>query len=96
MYETTDDLPDSVTTVLPVEGQEMYLEAYNRSWELYDEETSSGMSQEAVANRDAWAAVKREFTRDDETGKWHPAGEVPEHEEGEDEGGIVQKITDAL
>mgnify|MGYP006292933651 CR=1 FL=1 len=95
MYESTDELPDSVTAVLPQEAQETYLEAYNRSWELYDEEKDSEMSQEAVANRDAWAAVKRDYARDDETGKWHPAGEVPEHEEEEDEG-IIDRITDAI
>ena len=96
MYEGTDELPDSVTAVLPGEAQEVYLEAYNRSWELYDEEKGSEMSQEAEANRDAWAAVKRDYTRDDETGKWHPAGEVPEHEEDEEKEGIIDKITDAI
>jgi len=96
MYESIDELPDSVSDVLPEEAQELYVEAYNRSWELHDEEKSGGMSQEAEANRDAWSAVKREYTRDDETGKWHPAGEVPEHEDGEEEGGILDKIGDAL
>jgi len=96
MYESTDELADSVSEVLPEEAQELYLEAHNRSWELYDEEKSDGMSQEAEANRDAWAAVKREYTRDDETGKWHPAGEVPEHEDGDEEEGLLDKIGDAL
>jgi cation transport regulator len=86
MYESIEDLPDTVRDVLPREAQEVYLEAFHESFEGYDEETSSEMNQEAVANRDAWAAVKAEYTRDDETGEWYPAGEVPEEGEGEEEG----------
>ncbi len=87
MYESIEELPDTVRDVLPPEAQEAYLEGFNASWESYDEEKTSEMTQEAVANRDAWAAVKRQFTEDPETGKWYPAGEVPEHveERGEEE-----------
>lgn len=95
MYESIEELPDTVREVLPEEAQEIYVEAFNASWELYDEEQAGEMSQEAVANRDAWAAVKRDYTRDDETGKWHPAGEVPEHEE-EEEGGILDTLEDVV
>lgn len=49
----------------------------------------SELTQEAYANRDAWTAVKRDFTRDDETGQWYPAGKVPEHEEEEEQEGIL-------
>jgi cation transport regulator len=96
MYERIEELPDTVRDVLPEQAQEVYLEAFKASWESYDEEKSSEMSQEAVANRDAWSAVKREYTRDDETGKWYPAGEVPEHEEGEEEGGILDALEDVV
>lgn len=95
MYESTEELPDIVRDVLPKEGQELYLEGYNTSWEMYDEEQSE-MSQEAVANRDGWAAVNREFTKDDETGKWYPAGEVPEEGEEEQEEGLLDKLGDIV
>jgi cation transport regulator len=96
MYESTDELPDTVQDVLPKGAQELYLDAFNASWEMYDEETAGEMSQEAVANRDGWAAVKREYTRDDETGKWYPAGEVPEEGEEEEDEGLLDKLGDVL
>lgn len=95
MYESIDELPDVVRDVLPEEAQELYLEGYNTSWEMYDEEQSE-MSQEAVANRDGWATVKREFTKHDETGKWYPAGEVPEEPEGKEEEGLLDKLEDIV
>jgi cation transport regulator len=96
MYESIDELSDTVRDVLPREAQEVYLEAYNTSWEMYDQETSGPMTQEAVANRDGWAAVKREFTKDEETGKWYPAWEVPEEAEEEEEGGILDQLGDIV
>lgn len=93
MYESVEDLPDTVRDVLPIEAQEIYLEAFNESYEAYDEEKTSEMNQEAVANRDAWSAVKLDYTRDDETGKWYPAGEVPEEgEEEEEEEGFLEDV----
>ncbi len=95
MYKSIEDLPDTVQDVLPEEAQELYLKAYNQSWEMYKEGEAGQMSQEAVANRDGWAAVKREYTRDDDTGKWYPAGEVPEEDEEEDEG-LLDKLGDIV
>ncbi len=89
MYESIGELPDTIRDVLPREAQEIYLEAYNKSWENYDKERSSAMSQEAVANRDGWTAVKRELEKDEETGKWYPAGEVPERDEAGEEEGVL-------
>jgi cation transport regulator len=85
MYESIDELPDTIQDVLPPEAQKTYLDTFNESWESYEEEHTSELSQEAYANRDAWTAVKREFTKDEETGQWHPAGEVPRQEEEEKE-----------
>ncbi|MFO7743263.1 MAG: ChaB family protein [Anaerolineae bacterium] len=96
MYESMQDLPDTVQDVLPPEAQKVYMEAYNRSWETYDEEKTSEMSQEAVANRDAWTVVKREFVEDTKTGKWYPVDEVPDHvkepPEEEEEGGLFDDL----
>lgn len=96
MYESMDELPDVVREELPEEAQELYMKGYNASWEMYEEEQAGDMSQEAVANRDGWAAVKREFTKDDETGKWYPAGEVPEEGEQEEEEGLLDKLGDIV
>ena len=95
MYESVDELPDTVRDVLPLEAQEVYLEAFNESWERYEEDHTSELTQEAYANRDAWTAVKREFTRDDETGEWYPEGEVPEHEEEEEER-LLDRLEDVV
>lgn len=96
MHERIEDLPETVKDVLPEAAQEIYLEAFNKSWELYDPERDSQMSQEAVANRDAWAAVKREYTKDDDTGKWYPEGEVPEEGEEEEGEGLIDTLTDLV
>ena len=95
MYESVKDLPETVQDVLPREAQEVYLEAYNTSWENYDEEATSELSREAFATRDAWTAVKREFTKDEETGTWYPAGEVPEHG-GEEESSLLDQVEDII
>jgi len=98
MYESIAELPDTVRDVLPQEAQETYMEAYNDSWESYEEEATSDLSRDAYAARDAWTAVKREFTKDEETGIWHPAGEVPAHggeEEGE-ESGLIDQVEDMI
>lgn len=91
MYESIEELPDSVRDPLPEEAQEIYLEAYNRSWKMYDEQSGGDMGRESVANRDGWAAVRREYTKDEETGEWFPAGEKPEETE-EEEGGILDEL----
>lgn len=95
MYESIEELPETVQDVLPQEAQKIYREAYNESWRTYDEEKTSDMSQEAVANRDAWEAVKREYTKDPKTGTWYHAEDVPEHvqerAEKQEEGGLEEE-----
>jgi cation transport regulator len=95
MYESIQDLPDIVRDVLPERAQELYLEAFNEAWEEYDEEKTSEMSQESVANREGWAAVRKEYTHDDKTGKWYH-GEVPEDAGEEEEEGIIGKLEDLV
>lgn len=94
MYESIEELTDTMRDTLPEEAQKIYVEAYNEAWEDYDPEKTQ-MSQDAAANRAGWAAVKQDFTQDEETRKWYPAGEVPEHEEEEDEG-LLDKLEDAF
>ena len=66
------DLPESVRNVLPKHAQGIYLEAFNSVWEQYaePEERRGVSSREERAHRVAWAAVKRKYQKDDQSGKW--------------------------
>ena len=70
-YKTKADLPDSVLDNLPSHAQEIYKEAYNSAWEQYANpvERRDDASQEEVAHRVAWAAVKKKYEKN-EKGNW--------------------------
>jgi cation transport regulator ChaB len=88
--EGKKDLSEHLRKSMPEEAQEIYVKAYNKSWENYDEDDDLGkQSREAVAHRDGWAAVKREFVHDEERGIWYRHGEEPEEDE---EPGIVDQL----
>ncbi len=74
LYKKVDDLPDSVKNNLPQRAQEIYKEAFNSAWEQYGEprERRSGATREETAHKVAWAAVKRKFERDEQSGVWKP------------------------
>ncbi|HEX2351062.1 MAG TPA: ChaB family protein [Ktedonobacterales bacterium] len=71
-YKTDNDLPESVRTALPKHGQDIYRAAYNHAWDEYSEpkERRGDESREEAAHKVAWAAVKREYDKDDKSGKW--------------------------
>jgi cation transport regulator len=71
-YKKNSDLPDSVKDNLPNHAQDIYREAYNSAWEQYDkpEERRGDASREETAHKVAWAAVKKEYEKDQKTGKW--------------------------
>jgi cation transport regulator len=71
-YQETAELPAGIRRNLPQHAQEIFLAAYNNAWEEYqDPEKRRGQAtQEEVARRVAWAAVKKEYEKDPETGKW--------------------------
>ena len=62
-YRSINELPDSVKDNVPKHAQEIYKEAYNGAWEQYDHE-------EERAHRVAWAAVKNDYEKDEESGRW--------------------------
>jgi cation transport regulator len=72
-YTKREDLPESVTHVLPAHAQDIYKEAFNSAWDEYKDpsERKKGGSREETAHRVAWAAVKQKYEKraDD---KWHP------------------------
>ena len=71
-YKPSSDLPENVRNVLPEHAQEIYVEAFNSAWDQYDEpeDRYGDSSREETAHRVAWAAVKRKYQKDDESGKW--------------------------
>ncbi len=62
-YQTLNELPDSVTEHLPHHAQEIYQAAFNNAWDEYNH-------QEQRAHKVAWAAVKNEYHKNEETGDW--------------------------
>ena len=75
-YDSIRDLPDSVQNNLPEHAQEIFLNAYNSAHEQYqDPKRRRGKaSLEETANRVAWSAVKKEYTKDSQTGRWRRKG----------------------
>ena len=71
-FKRVSDLPDSVKENLPKRAQEIYREAYNSAWDQYDQpgERRDDASREETAHRVAWAAVKRKYQKDEESGQW--------------------------
>lgn len=75
-YKKIEDLPDSVRDNLPKHAQEIYRAAFNSAWDEYDEpkERRGGASREETAHKVAWAAVKKEYEKDEQTGEWKRKG----------------------
>ncbi|WP_010302847.1 ChaB family protein [Candidatus Odyssella thessalonicensis] len=71
-YATKSDLPSSVRDHLPPHAQDIYLQAFNHAWEEYQnpEKRRQDSSQEETAHKVAWAAVKKQYTKQDDT--WVP------------------------
>ncbi len=71
-YKNVSDLPDSVKDNLPTHAQEIYLAAFNNAWAEYDQpqERRGNETREEVARKVAWAAVKKKYEKDENSGKW--------------------------
>jgi len=70
-YKKLTDLPDQVKNALPKHGQEIYQAAYNNAWDQYKDSSDrkDDSTREETAHKVAWAAVKKEYKKDD-TGDW--------------------------
>lgn len=62
-YKKKADLPEAVRDTLPSHAEEIYKEAYNSAFEQYDHD-------EQRAHRIAWGAVKKQYHKDEDSGKW--------------------------
>jgi cation transport regulator len=71
-YSNINELPASVRHHLPEHAQEIYREAFNHAWDEYAEpgRRRTGSTREEVAFRVAWAAVKKLYEKDEQTGSW--------------------------
>jgi cation transport regulator len=72
--QQTNELPVSVREYLPAHAQEIFLAAYNSAWDEYVQSDNhrGGESREDAAFKVAWAAVKREYKKDERTGQRRP------------------------
>jgi cation transport regulator len=71
-YQRKSDLPKQVRDNLPEDAQDIYRKAYNSAWEQYKdpEERRGDASREETSHRVAWNAVKKEYEKDEKSGKW--------------------------
>lgn len=71
-YQTVQDLPFNLRELLPEHAQEIFLKSFNNAWEEYQDAAtrSENTSQEEMAFRVAWNAVKKKYTKNKRTGKW--------------------------
>ncbi len=71
-YKTISDLPSSIKDHLPHHAQKIYQEAFNHAWKEYKEpeKRKGNATQEEVAHKVAWSAVKKKYTKDSATKEW--------------------------
>lgn len=64
-YHANADLPSNVKNVLPVHAQDIFRAAFNNAWQEYGDPSKrrGKASQEEVARRVAWAAVKSKYEK---------------------------------
>ena len=94
-YESIEDIPDSLRSTLPKEALEVYLQAYQESWDTYEEHQGGELDRPAVAHRDGWNVMSKQYAKHPGSGKWYPVNELPEDEEVDDEDqGLIGKLKD--
>ena len=71
-YSTINDLPENVKSHLPRHALEIYRSAFNHAWDEYrlSKKRNTSDSQEVIAHKVAWTAVKRIYHKDPTTQKW--------------------------
>lgn len=86
-YKKLEDLPDTLRESLPKEAQNIYIKAFKKAWDEYEEKQGGDMDRESVAHRQGMKKVRDEFVYHEDTGEWYRRGEEPEKEE-EESGGL--------
>ncbi len=60
-YARNEDLPPGVRDHLPAHAQDIFRAAFNNAWARYADRDAA--TQEEIAHRIAWAAVKRRYRK---------------------------------
>ena len=75
-YKSPKELPQKIRAALPEHAQHIYIKAYNNAAEEYaDPKKRRGkdklkVSGDIAAYKVAWAAVKKKYKKETETGNW--------------------------
>lgn len=71
-YKTKAQLPPAVKGHLPPHAQKIFQEAFNHAWDEYQnpKKRKTKSSQEEVAYKVAWSAVKKKYSKNSSTGQW--------------------------
>ena len=71
-YQSVNELPESVTNVLPEHAQHIYVEAFNNAWKQYEnpKKRRTRENRETVAHKVAWNAVKQQYEKDSQSDRW--------------------------
>lgn len=77
-YKNLNELPTILKEHLPEGAQRIYQEAYQWSWDNYEEDENNEMSSESVAHRDGMHAVYQEYTQVGKSNKWVRRDELDE------------------
>lgn len=69
---STEGLPENIQSILPKHAQKIYQEAHDNALEQYKDpkKRRGDASLEETAHKVAWAAVKKEYEKNEKTGKW--------------------------
>jgi cation transport regulator len=62
-YANRTELPDSVQNVLPKHAQDIFKDAFNNAYDEYGNDESRAFAV-------AWGAVKKNYHKNESTGKW--------------------------
>lgn len=73
-YKTNDELPSPVKHVLcETHALDIYRKAFNAAWDEYkdpENRRSPKETREEVSHKVAWAAIKKQYTKDESSGCW--------------------------
>jgi|AntRauTorckE6833_2_1112554.scaffolds.fasta_scaffold00029_69 cation transport regulator len=71
-YDSIQELPEKVRSVLPEHAQNIYKEVYNSAHAqyTYPEDHAADASREETAARVAWSTDKEKYEKNDD-GTWH-------------------------
>ncbi len=71
-YRSDEELPAGIRHTLPAHARHIYLAAYNNAAAEYADPAKrrGNTAAEEVARKVAWAAVKKEYRKNEATGVW--------------------------